>query len=171
VRFAGRCYRGHDPKWSFTPLSGDGAAARGGRFNRPGEPALYLALDLMTAVNECTQGLSARLQPLLLCEYEVDCTPVADLRDDAGRAGHGVTMAELDCGWMTAMHADKNAPSWLVADKLRGAGHCGVLVPSFVPGSNPLNANLVLWSWGPDLPHRVNVFDPSGRLPKNQLSW
>jgi RES domain-containing protein len=30
---------------------------------------------------------------------------------------------------------------------------------------------VVLWTWGPDLPHNVNVFDPTGRLPKNQLSW
>jgi RES domain-containing protein len=29
----------------------------------------------------------------------------------------------------------------------------------------------VLWDWGPDLPHKVTVFDPSGRLPKDQLSW
>lgn len=32
-------------------------------------------------------------------------------------------------------------------------------------------ANLVLWRWAPDLPHRVNVYDPSGRLPRNQTSW
>lgn len=25
--------------------------------------------------------------------------------------------------------------------------------------------------WGQDLPHKVRVFDPSGRLPKDQLSW
>jgi len=31
--------------------------------------------------------------------------------------------------------------------------------------------NLVLWRWGPDLPHRISVDDPSGRLPRNQLSW
>lgn len=31
--------------------------------------------------------------------------------------------------------------------------------------------NLVLWRWGPELPNRIRVYDPSGRLPANQLSW
>jgi len=30
--------------------------------------------------------------------------------------------------------------------------------------------DLVLWDWGPALPRRVDVHDPTGRLPKNQLS-
>ncbi len=54
---------------------------------------------------------------------------------------------------------------------LRASGSSGMLVPSFVPGATDANANLVLWRWGPDLPHKVDVYDPSGRLPKNQLSW
>src|SRR3546814_4807925 len=72
LRFEGRCFRGHDPAWSFSPVSGEGAAITGGRFNRKGEPTLYLALDIMTAVSECTQGFSHRLQPLTMCEYDVD---------------------------------------------------------------------------------------------------
>lgn len=32
-------------------------------------------------------------------------------------------------------------------------------------------ANSVLWKWGPDLPYRVSVYDPSSRLPKDQGSW
>jgi RES domain-containing protein len=30
--------------------------------------------------------------------------------------------------------------------------------------------NLVLWIWGPDLPHRVTVHDPAFRLPRDQSS-
>ena len=67
--------------------------------------------------------------------------------------------------------AGKDAPSWLAADRLKSSGHRGILVPSFVPGATEANINLVLWRWGPDLPHKVNVYDPSGRLPRNQLSW
>ena len=44
------------------------------------------------------------------------------------------------------------------------------MVPSFAPGALASDANLVLWRWGPDLPHRVEVHDPGGRLPNNQLS-
>jgi RES domain-containing protein len=31
--------------------------------------------------------------------------------------------------------------------------------------------NLVLWRWGPTLPHKVDVHDPDKRLPKDQSSW
>jgi RES domain-containing protein len=170
LRLAARCYRGHDPAWSFTPLSGGGAALTGGRFNRKGEPTLYLSLDVMTSFGECTQGFTQRLQPLTMCEYDVDCEPVADLRNDATRAAHGVTLDELGCAWLNFQLAGKDAPSWLAADRLKSSGHSGILVPSFVPGATEANINLVLWRWGPDLPHKVNVYDPSGRLPRNQLS-
>ena len=60
MRFAGRAYRAIDPKWSFGPLSGEGAALRGARFNPPGVPALYLSLDPVTALNEVAQGFAGR---------------------------------------------------------------------------------------------------------------
>ncbi len=171
MRFTGRCYRGHDPAWSFTPLSGEGAAITGGRFNRKGEPTLYLSLDIMTAVGECTQGFSHRLQPLTMCEYDVDCEDIADLRDEAGRGSHDLSWDDLACGWLSWQYARRDAPSWLVVDRLKADGYSGILVPSFVPGATRTNQNLVLWRWGPDLPHQVVVYDPGGRLPHNQLSW
>jgi RES domain-containing protein len=171
LRFAGRCYRGHDPAWSFTPISGDGAALTGGRFNRKGEPTLYLSLDVMTAIVECTHGFAHRLLPLTMCEYDVDCEPVADLRDAAGRASFGVDLADLSCPWLDHQLAGREAASWRVADRLRGDGYCGMLVPSFAVGATDANRNLVLWTWGANLPQQVTVYDPSGRLPRNQLSW
>ena len=171
MRFVGRCYRGHDPAWSFTPLSGEGAALTDCRFNRKGEATLYLSLDIMTAVGECTQGFSHRLLPLTMCEYDIDCAEVADLRDAAGRDRHGTTWDELACGWLMVQSERRQAPSWLVAERLRSEGYCGLLIPSFVPGATDANHNLVLWRWGPDLPHQVIVYNPGGRLPRNQLSW
>lgn len=144
---------------------------RGGRFNRRGEAVLYLSLDVITAVGECTQGLTQRLQPLTMCEYDVDCEGVADLRTDGDRSSHGVDLADLACPWLTFQLAGEDAPSWRVADRLRASGHAGILVPSFAPGAGEASNNLILWTWGADLPHRVQVFDPSGRLPRNQLSW
>lgn len=58
-----------------------------------------------------------------------------------------------------------------VHDRLREQGIAGILVPSFASGAEIEDRNLVLWEWGADLPHKVTVFDPSGRLPKDQLSW
>ena len=43
MRFQELVYRAHNPEWSWTPLSGEGARRHGGRFNRRGVPALYLA--------------------------------------------------------------------------------------------------------------------------------
>jgi RES domain-containing protein len=171
LKFEGRCYRGHDPMWSFSPISGEGAAKTGGRFNRKGEPTLYLSLDIITAVNECTQGLGQRLQPLTICEYDVDCDPIADLRDEAGRATHNVTMEDIGCAWLRYMRDGREAPSWLQVDGLKKAGFAGMLVPSFAPGAGAGNQNLILWRWGPELPTRVVVFDPTARLPRDQLSW
>jgi RES domain-containing protein len=39
-------YRFLTPKWSHLPSSGAGAAQNGGRFNRPGVEAVYLAREV-----------------------------------------------------------------------------------------------------------------------------
>ena len=148
MRFAGRYYRGHDPGWSFTSLSDAGAALTGGRFNRKGEPTLYLSLDVVTSFGECTQGFIHRLQPLTMCEYEVDCDDVTDLRDDAARSAQGVARADLACSWLSFQLAGQEAPSWRVVDNLKAGGGSGILVPSFVPGATAANINLALWRWG-----------------------
>lgn len=171
MRYRGICFRGHDPKWSFTPLSGEGAAISGGRFNRKGDPALYTSLEIATAVAECSQGLAHRIPPILICQYDVDCKPIADLTTDGSRAGHGVALAELECAWLTEMLAGREPDSWRVVDRLKASGHAGILVPSFAPGASAAQINLVLWAWGADLPTRVAVFDPDSRLPRDQSSW
>lgn len=144
---------------------------RGGRFNRRGEPALYLSLDVITAIGECTQGLTRRLHPITMCEYDVDCENIADLRTNVSRSRHRIDLADLACPWLTYQLAGRNAPSWKVAARLKATGYAGIIVPSFVPGAAQSSHNLILWKWGPNPPHRVQVFDPGGRLPKDQLSW
>lgn len=171
MRFRGEAYRAHDPRWSWTPLSGRGAALRGGRFNRKGQEALYLSLAPMTAVREASAGFGHRIEPLLLCTYAVDCEDVADLRAEADRDRHGVAWDDLACGWAGDLYAGREPASHRVVRRLVDAGAAGVLVPSFAHGAGGLDHNLILWRWGPDLPHRVRVHDPSGRLPRNQLSW
>ena len=171
MRFKGECYRAHDPDWAWSPLSGAGAAIGGGRFNWAGLEALYLSLALNTAIAEVTAGFARRLQPYTFCSYDVDCEDIADLRDDAGRAAHGVTLDELSCDWASYLSRRETPPSHDVVRRLLGEGHAGILAPSFANGAGVSDHNLVLWRYGPDLPHKVLVFDPSGRLPKNQLSW
>jgi hypothetical protein len=43
----------------------------------------------MTAIRECSQGFTRRAQPLLMCEYDIDCDEVADLGDDTAAYGVG----------------------------------------------------------------------------------
>jgi RES domain-containing protein len=170
LRFQGTCYRAHDPRWSFKPLSGAGAAIHGGRFNPRGVEALYLSLNILTAVNEANQGFAFKILPCVLCSYDVDCDDIADLRTEQSRTGHHVRWEEMACAWFSFVANRLEPPSWSVAKTLIAAGHAGVLVPSFAPGAAETDHNLVLWRWSGRRPHRVRVFDPSRRLPKDDLS-
>lgn len=171
MRFRGACYRAHDPRWAFSPLSGEGARVRGGRFNPAGTPALYLALTFEGAVLEASRGFAHRFEPLTLCSYEVDVDEVVALRTDAERTAAGVAVAELASPWRLDVAEGREPASWAMSRRLIAEGAAGILVPSFAVGARPDMANLVLWRWGADLPHRVMVYDPSGRLPRDQLSW
>lgn len=171
MRFVGICYRAHDPRWSFKPISGDGAAIRGARFNPKGVPALYLALEIVTAVKEANQGLARRIDPCVLCSYDVDCDDIVDLRTPETRDEAGVRLKDMACAWMDALADGKHPPSWTIYRSLTAEGKAGILVPSFAPGASTDDHNLVLWAWGGDLPHRVRVVDPNGRLPRDQRSW
>lgn len=165
----GALYRAHDPRWSFKPNSGEGAAVRGARFNPKGVPALYLAMTLVTAVKEANQGFAHRIDPLVLCSYDVDCTDIVDLA--TGRDAAGIDPEDMACAWMDFVAEGKRPPSWAIHERLAGQGAAGILVPSFAPNSGRTDLNLVLWRWGENPPHGVKVFDPSGRLPRNRLSW
>lgn len=171
MRFVGTCFRAHDPRWSFSPLSGDGARLHGGRFNPEGTAALYLSLSLTTAIKEANQGFAHKIDPCVVCSYEVDCDDIADLRNDAGRARHDATLSDMNCAWFAIARAGKTPPSWDIARNLIAKGFAGIVVPSFVNRAGAEDQNLVLWRWAKGLPHRVTVYDPSGRLPRNRLSW
>jgi RES domain-containing protein len=170
LRFRGTCYRAHDPRWSFKPISGAGAAIHGGRFNPKGVPALYLSLTVAGAIKEANQGFAFKIEPCVLCSYDVDCADVADLRSDAGRARHGAALQDMACAWFLDAAQGAEPASWRIAGRLMSKDYAGILVPGFAPGATPADHNLVLWRWGARRPHRVRVYDPSGRLPRNQLS-
>jgi len=70
-------YRMHTPKWATMPTSGAGAASHGGRANRPGVAALYLAMDVDTAIKEYQQ-VSSLLPPGTLVSYRITLDSVLD---------------------------------------------------------------------------------------------
>jgi RES domain-containing protein len=155
------------PKWAHRPLSGDGAASRGGRYNEPGMPALYMSEQFTTAIAEYEQDLGIR--PGTLCAYHVDVTPIIDLCDEDVRAAAGVRPDELRCPWKKIAFADKGRPpTWEIARSLFATGAAGVRVPSMQVTDG---VNLILWRWN-DAPHRsVQALDPLGDLPSDQRSW
>lgn len=166
MRFRGTCYRAHDPRWSWAPLPGDGAAAKGGRFNPVGVPALYLALTVEGMLLEMGHGFGHRFDPLTICSYEVDVDDIVDLR-----AAAGAVRDQMECAWAYDKAAGRVPASWTLARRLMGQGAAGVLVPSFARGATPAMTNLVLWQWGAERPRKVRVHDPQGRLPRDQSSW
>ena len=163
MRFRGLAWRAHHPRWAFTPLSGDGAAIHGGRFNPQGAPALYLALDPMTAIKEISQGFAHKFEPCVLCTYEIDCDDIVDLTSEEGRAAAGATPEDMACAWF-AFHGD--APSQKLARRLIDKGAAGLLAPSYAASATSFDRNCVLWNWSGQRPHKVSVFDPTGRLSK-----
>lgn len=171
MKFEGTCYRGHDPRWAFNPLSGAGAALKGGRFNPVGRAALYLSLDLTTVFLEASQGFLHKVTPLTIVSYSVDCTDIHDLTDPAVLRALAIDPTALSDAWALALAERRRPRCWDVAEQLIDGGAAGIIVPSFAPGAGEANKNLVLWRWGDVHPHKVEAFDPSNSLPKNQLSW
>ena len=143
----------------------------GGRFNPIGVDALYLALSAEGALLEMANGFIRRFNPLTLCSYSVDLTDIFDLRTETVRLAMGVRLEDMAAPWDYIRLGGSAPPPWGVARRLVEAGASGILTPSFAKGARPDMANLVLWKWGPDLPHKVEVIDPEGRLPKDQSSW
>ena len=79
-------YRVIVPVFAGTPRSGMGAARQGGRFNRPGQEALYLSSDSATALDEYQQD-NPWLPPGVICTFFVDALRVADLSAGFDPAG------------------------------------------------------------------------------------
>ena len=164
MRIRAVVYRAHDPRWAWTPLSGEGARRRGGRFNRQGLPTLYLSFWLSAAVREASP-VGRRMQPLVLCAYEVDVDPVFDALDPSARAALSVGQAEIDCPtWRHDMFSGRTPPSQALADRLVAAGFAGMRVGSYAAGADESDVNLVLWRWGDRLPTRVVLIDEDDRL-------
>lgn len=161
-------YRMHTPKWAVAPLSGAGAAAHGGRLNRPGTAALYLSLDAPTAIAEYQQ-LSVLMPPGTLVSYELEVNPVADFLGGYERSKWSIGWQSLNCDWR-ALWFDQRVepPSWALADETLAAGGKGVMFASTV---RPGGVNLVLYVDTLGAMDVLNVYDPAGALPKNQDSW
>ena len=160
----GLAYRAHDPRWSFDPCSGEGARLKGGRFNRIGTPALYLALSPLGALHEAQAGFPYRFQPMTLCAYEVAAARTFDGGSPAALAAAGIPAQDLACPWRLDLAQGREPASWRLADRLVAAGATAMLYPSQAPAATATDRNLVVWRWNDATGARVRVIDEEHRL-------
>lgn len=159
-----RFWRMLSVRWQREPLSGAGAGKTGGRWNRGGQPALYLSRDHGTAIAEFHQML---VRPGTLVAYEIASGAIADLTDKSFFSAHFPALAEhevVNCQWREIWKLEnREPPTWALVDSLRSAGAVGALVPSVQQRGG---VNLVLWEWsgksGTDA--HIRVIDPESEL-------
>lgn len=157
-----RCWRILSPRWAYAPLSGDGAARHGGRWNRPNHPTLYLSETIEAAFAEYQQEMGVR--PGTFVAYDVADAQIVDLTDASTLAGLNVPTSDLLIPWKeTAFVQNIDPPTWRLADRLAGTAD-GVRVPS---AQYPGGVNMVLWRWNAGGGPTVRYFDPKAELGAN----
>jgi RES domain-containing protein len=156
------------PKWAHRPLSGAGAATKGGRFNRPGLEALYLSLSPVTAMKEYQQ-LDPLMPPGLLTTYLVSRIKVVDFSGGFDPAAWEPIWADFGCNWRRQAFIDRvEPPSWVLGDLVMDAGASGLIAPSL---ADPGGTNLIIYN-STALPRgKLHVHDPNHDLPIDAASW
>lgn len=145
-RYDGLLYRALNPIYAQTPLSGDGAARYGGRFNAQGTPSLYTAMTIRTAILEINQV--GTLQPTTLVAYKASLTKIFDATDQVALRDYKMTAESLaDLSWRQDMREGGLSKTQRFAAGLMEDGWAGMRVPSFARGATSSDLNLVLWRW------------------------
>jgi len=157
------CYRIIVPAYAGTPLSGMGAARQGGRFNRPGQEALYLSLDEATALAEYRQD-NPWLRPGMICTFFVNGLRVADLSAGFDPEHWPSLWADFAVDWRAEWFGKSvEPPTWYMADDVVAAGLDGILFPS---QAQPGGTSLVIYRSSARPPAQLRVYDPDGALQK-----
>lgn len=156
-------YRVIVPAYAGTPISGMGAARRGGRFNRPGQEALYLSADDATALAEYKQD-NPWIQPGTICTFFIRQLRVADFSAGFDPGLWPALWADFAIDWR-AEWFDKSIepPTWYMADDVVAAGLDGILFPS---QARPGGTNLVIYRSSERSASQLRVYDPDGTLQK-----
>jgi Uncharacterized conserved protein len=156
------CYRVISPAYAGAPLSGMGAARQGGRFNRPGQEALYLSLDETTAwrnTSRTTPGCGRARSALF---SSADCGSLTSAPFDP--ANWPPLWADFSVDWRTEWFGKSvEPPSWYMADDVVSEGLDGILFPS---QARPSGLNLVVYRSSSRPLDQLRVYDPDGALRK-----
>lgn len=159
-------WRAYVPRWAHAPLSGDGAAHFGGRWNPVGAPTIYAARELSTAWAEYNQGFVQH--PALIAQLTLKGAGLADLMDQAMLGSLGFSEDLHRCEWRAELDAGRVPQTHKVREKLLSEGFDGVIYPSFM---SPGGSCVALWRWNGERRPALVVVDPEHRLPRNPASW
>ena len=162
-------HRAFTPRWAHAPESGAGAALAGGRFNRPGVEARYLAATAETALAEY-RGESPLMPPATLVTFLVTAKNVVDFTGGYDPAHWTPIWAEALGNWKgMAFLEGVEPPSWVIGDIVRDAGHPGILYRST---RQTQGVCLVLFPAVQEAARfAAQVHDPMGTLPRDDSSW
>ncbi|WP_426239061.1 RES family NAD+ phosphorylase [Pararhizobium sp. DWP1-1-3] len=159
-------WRAFVPQWAFAPLSGEGAARFGGRWNPVGAATIYAARELSTAWAEYNQGFVQH--PALIAQLDLKDAALADLTDPTALSGLGVPEDIHLCEWRMLLDEGQVPKTHQLRQRLIAGGFDGVVYPSFM---SPGGTCVALWRWNEKGAPRLDVVDPDGRLPKTSASW
>ncbi|MGF6176260.1 RES family NAD+ phosphorylase [Ensifer sp. 4252] len=160
-----RLWRAYVPRWAHVPLSGDGAARFGGRWNPVGLPTIYAARELSTAWAEYNQGFVQH--PALIAQLELRHARLADMMAPDVLADLGVTADIHREEWRDALDRGVVPATHRLQAELTSRGFDGLIYPSFM---SPGGSCVALWGWN-DGGAELTVIDPESRLPKTSASW
>lgn len=158
-------FRAASLKYYATTHSTIGARTRGGRFNRPGTSALYLALDADTALAEYWQ--TDPPAPLVLIPNELTASNLLDIR--GGAPSHfGAHWISWTDDWKLAREEVDNGntaatcSSWTCSEDAIARKLTGIIYPSTkrAGGANVVlfTDNIVAGTMS------LRVLDPSGEI-------
>jgi RES domain-containing protein len=160
--------RALDPRWSWLPVSGAGAAKSGGRFNRHGLEAVYLSFDAATALAEYQQT-APFLPPATIASFRTVARVVDLTRFNLADENWDGLWSLWDTDWRDLLFQQHiEPPTWLLGDMTIAAGHHGILFPSVV---HPGGKNVVLFASTFEREASLICLDPDRRLPQDDLSW
>lgn len=160
-----RLWRAYVPRWANAPLSGDGAARFGGRWNPVGLPTIYAARELSTAWAEYNQGFVQH--PALIAQLELRHARLADTMDPALLADLGITEDIHREEWRDVSDRGLVPATHRLQAELATRGYDGLIYPSFM---SPGGSCVALWRWNAG-GAELTVVDPESRLPKTPASW